>query len=99
MTKPKSPSKPKKPAEKPASPPVPAEIASPPAPAPEKPKSLAARGAVHLYSRMLGVMRSRDASEASEIQKDFAAYALTGLEPKNAAEVMLCAQMVACWEA
>jgi hypothetical protein len=94
MSKPPKKTSPPAKAEKPAT-----EIASPPATASEKPKSLAARGAVHLYSRILGVMRSRDASEASEIQKDFAVYALTGLKPENAAEVLLCSQMVATWEA
>ena len=44
-------------------------------------------------------MRSRGSEEVTESQKDFATYAFTGLEPKNTAEVLLCSQMVATYEA
>jgi hypothetical protein len=96
MTKPKAskPSRmPKKPAE--IAKPVPA---SPPAPVAETPKSPAAKAAPHLYGRLLGIMRARGADYPTQSAEDFAAYAFSGLKPEGTAEVLLCAQMVACWE-
>jgi hypothetical protein len=71
---------------------------SPPAPVPEKPKSPAAKVAPHLYGRLLGIMKSRGAEEATESKKDFGATALAQMAPRNTSEVMLCSQMVATWE-
>ena len=63
-----------------------------------KPKSLAAKGAVHLYGRLLGIMRARGEDSPTQSAEDFATYAFTELAPRNAAEVLLCAQMTATWE-
>jgi hypothetical protein len=91
-TKKTMPAKTKNPAETPASA-KPAETSSL-----AKPKTPAEKMAPHMYSRMLGIMRSRGAEDATEYQKDFAAYAFDGLNPENTAEVLLCSQMVATWE-
>src|SRR4029077_4514553 len=53
---------------------------------------------LHRHPRRLP-RRLAKTSRRNRAQKDFAVYALTGLEPKNGAEVLLCSQMVATWEA
>jgi hypothetical protein len=44
-----------------------------------KPKSLAAKGAVHLYGRLLGIMRARGEDSPTQSAEDFATYAFTDL--------------------
>ena len=43
-------------------------------------------------------MRARGEDSPTQSAEDFATYAFTELAPRNAAEVLLCAQMTATWE-
>ena len=54
--------------------------------------------ALHLHGRMLAIMKSHGAEEATETQKDFGATALVKMAPRNTAEVLFVQQMIACHE-